>query len=68
MVEGEEEGSEETTTHPLDLLYVGTTNEAKQRNKREQTKSPDRSVIFRIHENKRTMEQPQCAAARSSPQ
>ena len=46
MVEGEEEGSEETTTHPLDLLYVATTNETKQRNKREQTKSPDRSVIL----------------------
>ena len=46
MMEGEEEGSEETTTRPLDLLYAGTTNETKQRSKREQTKSPDRSVIL----------------------
>ena len=46
MVGGEEEGSGETATRPLDLLYAGTTNETKQRDKREQTKSPDRLVIL----------------------
>ena len=65
MVEGGEEGSEETTTHPLDLLYAGTTNETKQRNKRDQTKSPDQSVILLSHDKKGTMERPKaqsCAA------
>ena len=46
MVRGEEEGSEETTTHLPNLLYAGVTNTVKQRNKQEQEKSPDQSVIL----------------------
>ena len=47
MMRREEEGSEETITHPPpNLLYAGATNTVKQRNKQEQAKSPDQSVIL----------------------
>ena len=46
MVKEEEEGSEERHLPSPNLLYAETTNTIKQRNKQEQTKSPDRLVTL----------------------
>ena len=50
MMRGREEGSEESTTPSLNLLYAETTNDAKQKNKQEQTRSHERSGIPLLHD------------------
>ena len=55
VIKGEEEGNKENDYPHPNLLYAGATNATKQRNKYEQAKSPDRSVILLSHDKRRTI-------------